>query len=207
MLVTLDEMITYLGGNVDSSYEDFLTEQIILVSDTVEAYCGRKFEAANYVQTFYWDDFKKPLKELMLFHYPINTVASVEEDTTAITDYRIAKDMGVLVNKSGWFRSGETLEVTYNAGYATVPSIIQSVVKSIVEERYNKKTNGVNLNFGSDVQRISIPGTISIDFDYSLQGNERKTAYGVVLGNYVNMLDGFRSDRVVIGSGKISYVS
>ena len=73
-------------------------------------------------------------------------------------------------------------------------------------ERYNKKSSGVDLNFGSDVQRVSIPGAISIDFDYSLSNNERKSAYGVILGSNSNILDDWRSERSVIGSGKLEYV-
>jgi hypothetical protein len=78
---------------------------------------------------------------------------------------------------------------------------------SIIEERYNKKKSGISLNFGSDVQRVSIAGTISVDFDYSLQSNERVSAYGTILGNYINVLDQYRSERVLTGSGMITYVS
>ena len=205
MLVSLADMKTYLGIT-GTTWDAFLTEQLQLVSDTVEAYCGRKFESATYVQTFYSDDYTYPVKDIPLFHYPVTSIVSVEEDTTAITDFRIHGPTGTITNTCGWFNSGKELAVEYVAGFSTIPTVIQSVVKSIVEERYNKKTSGVALNFGSDVQRISIPGTISIDFDYSLSGNDRKTAYGMVLGNYVNMLDGYRSERVVVGSGDLKYV-
>ena len=205
MLVSLADMKTYLGLS-SNTYDAFLTEQLQLTSDAVEAYCGRKFEAATYTQTFYRDDQYAPIKNLTLFHYPLNSITSVEEDAIAITEYRVSKPTSVLVNTDGWFNTGKVLEVVYNAGYSVIPSILQSVVKSVVEERYNKKVSGVALNFGSDVQRVSIPGTISIDFDYSLSANDRKTSYGMILGNYINMLDGYRSERVITGTGKITYV-
>jgi len=83
---------------------------------------------------------------------------------------------------------------------------VRSVVYSLVEERYNKKLNGVNLNFGSDIQSVSIAGTISVQFDYSLESNTRKIGMGTILGNYVNVLDKYRSERVISGSGRLAYV-
>jgi len=77
----------------------------------------------------------------------------------------------------------------------------------LVKERYNKHTSGIDLDFGSDIQSISIPGTISVAYDYSLQNNERKTAFGAILGNYVNTLDYFRSERPLIGSVRLEYVT
>ncbi len=48
---------------------------------------------------------------------------------------------------------------------------------------------------------------MSIDFDYTLQANERKTGFGMILGNYVNILDQYRSERPLIGAIKENYVS
>jgi len=92
------------------------------------------------------------------------------------------------------------------AGYATIPTIILTVLDSLVQERYNKKVAGVDLNFGSDVQRVSIPGTISIDFDYSLSNNERKSSYGSIIGSYANILDDWRSERSVVGNSTLQFV-
>ena len=114
--------------------------------------------------------------------------------------------MGRVISTEDYFFAGEETVIEYDAGYATIPSAILSVLDSLVGERYNKKSSGVDLNFGSDVQRISIPGTISLDFDYSLSNNERKSAYGSILGNNANILDDWRSDRAVLGSDKLIYV-
>lgn len=208
MLVTLSDMKTYLGIS-GTTYDTFLTEQITLVSDVIESYCGRKFIQDQYIQTFYKDDFTEAfVKELPLFHYPVSSVASIEEDDVALEGIRIQYPNGILTNTIGFFMSGDKVEVTYTAGYlqANIPTPIQSVVKSIVEEKYNRKVSGISLNFGSDVQSISIPGAISIAFDYSLTSNDRVNAYGNLLGNYVNMIDKFRSSRAIMGSGKLEYV-
>jgi hypothetical protein len=114
---------------------------------------------------------------------------------------------GRIIKTDGtYFFGAEETVILYDAGYETLPSTIQSVLDSVVQERYNKNTSGVDLNFGSDVQRISIPGAISIDFDYSLNNNDRKSAFGVILGANLNILDPYRSERAILGESKLIYV-
>lgn len=208
MLIDLDTIKEFLGIEVDT-YDSFLTAQEEIISQSVEGYCGRKFLEASYVQTFYAEDYPGQCKDLPTFHYPILTVSSIERDTVDISeDVRVHKETGNLHNRKGFFyhKFNEQLVVEYTAGLEELPAPVSSVILSLIEERYNKKKNGVSLNFGSDVQSISIPGTISIAFDYSLQANERKTAYGTILGNFINVLDAYRSERVIVGSGKLAYV-
>lgn len=189
----------------DPTYDTFLTEQITLISDSIEGYLGRILSTATYTQTFYREDYGET-DELFLYHFPVQSITTIEADAVAVTDYRLQKPIGLLSCRYGFFKGANVLEVEYEAGFTSTPTAIKHVVYSLVEERYNKKKTGVSLNFGSDVQRISIPGTISIDFDYTLQSNERKNAYGTFLGSYLNVLDSFRSERPIIGSGKVTYV-
>jgi Phage gp6-like head-tail connector protein len=206
MLDTLSNVKARLGITT-SAYDTFLTEQITMVSDTIEAYCRRVFLEDDYIQTFYRGDMS-PGSVLELFHYPVSAVASVMEDGVELdTDYyRLHKGTGRLIRTQGWFLLAEETIVTYTAGLVAVPTPVISVLDSVVQERYNKKTSGVDLNFGSDVQRVSIPGAISIDFDYSLSNNDRKSAFGVILGNNLNVLDFYRSERAVVGDGTLTYV-
>lgn len=216
MLVSLADMKTHLGIT-DATYDTFLNTQLTEVSDIVENYCGRVFSEASYIQTFYRDDFddQKP-RTIPLFHYPLTTLTYVKEgsetsgvfteNTEITTDIRQQKPLGKITLPEGFFGYDEVLQVSYDAGYATIPSAIQVAVKSIVEEKYNKYVSGVGLNFGSDVQSIAIPGTISVTFDYTLQQNQRSNAYGTVIGAYTNILDQWRSSRTVVGQGRITYV-
>lgn len=206
MLDTLANVKARLG--ITTSDDDiFLTTQITLISDVIESYCGRKFLENEYVQTFYSKETPST-HMLELYHFPLISIESVEIDEVAVSDsdYRIHKPTARLISKVGPLIGGDETIVTYTAGYATCPTPILDVLDSIVSERYTKKKAGVDLNFGSDVQRISIPGTISLDFDYSLQSNERKSTYGKILGNYANVLDMWRSERAVVGTVKMSYV-
>jgi len=207
MLDTLANVKARLGITT-STYDTFLTSQITLVSDTIEAYCRRIFLTDDYVQTFYEDDYS-PSEMLELFNFPVTAITSIVEDGVTLdpANYRLHGPTGRIIrkDKSSFFISEETV-VTHTAGLAATPTPVLSVLDSIVQERYNKKTSGVDLNFGSDVQRISIPGAISIDFDYTLNNNDRKSAFGVILGNNLNILDQYRSERAVLGDGTLTYV-
>jgi hypothetical protein len=211
MLVTLAEMKAYLGITV-ADYDTFLTEQITLISDTIEVYVGRKLLSSTVVQTYYGDDYDvAERKKLPLYQYPVSSITTIKlngVDVTSSIEYRLDKLSGYLLSPTyQLFYGYDTLEVTYVAGYSSTPSPIKDSVYSLVAERYNKKVSGVALNFGSDVQRISIPGTISIDFDYSLKSNERTNAFGTILGNQANILDKYRGERSVLGGGSVVYVS
>jgi hypothetical protein len=209
MLVTLSEMETYLGSAYDSSYDDFLNQQLQYISEVVENYCGRQFESKAYVQTYYAEDYYNVEKALKLYNYPVSTVTFIKEDgaTIALSEYRIHYPTGTITKPEYFFAGVDKVEVSYTAGYLNIPAPIKQVVMAIVEERFNKKKSGAALNFGSDVQSVSIPGVLSITYDYTLESNMRKNAYGTVLGNYMNMLDGYRSERVLTGSGTVNYVT
>lgn len=206
MLDTLANVKSRLGITTTDD-DSFLTNQINLISDTIEAYCRRKFSESDWIETFYESDVGHPYI-LQLYHYPITEVTSLEVDEVAVdvADLRIHVPTARVQRDDLAPFCGKKYVVQYSAGYSTIPSQILSVLDSLVGERYNKKKSGIDLNFGSDVQRVSIPGAISVDFDYTLVNNDRKSAYGTILGNYVNILDDWRSERTVVGSGKLEYV-
>lgn len=192
-----------------TQYDTFLTAQITLVSDTIEAYLRRKVKSQTFTQHFYRMDYRLSLL-MQLFCYPVSAVTSITEDGVTLdpVNYRLHKPTGSILrlDRVGFFHADETI-VTYAAGWAAVPTPILSVLDSVVQERYNKNTSGVDLNFGSDVQRISIPGSISIDFDYSLKNNQRTSYFGEILGSNLNILDQYRSERAVLGTSKLVYLN
>lgn len=229
MLVTLDDMKTFLGiPLVDITHDAFLTGQINLMSETIEAYCGRKFIRATYTQTFEADDFSIANKQfLYTFHFPLQTITeikeveilsdgSTEEDVLTAQEYRAHFPSGKLQRTTDtnrnyfWFQEygrGSQVVIQYEAGYDEAPLPIQDVVFNLVAERFNKQQADVPLDFGNNVQRVAIPGVMSIDFDYTLQANERSQKFGMIIGNYANVLDSYRSERVVIGKIEDGYVS
>jgi len=218
MLVTLAQMKAYLKIPItDTDNDVFLTLQISTISEAIEAYTRRKFKAANYQEVFYEERASLfPRNILYLSHYPIIRIDAFEDVYSTlpaatradVVGYRLHKPSGRIMdfNHTAYFGSGNFIEIDYRAGYEIIPAPILSVVYSLVGERFNKQKLGIDLSFGSDVQSINIPGTIGIQFDYSLQGNERSSVFGVILGNYLNVLDYYRSDRAILGSDKLAYV-
>lgn len=209
MLDTLENVKGRLGIETDS-YDEFLTQQINLISDTIEEYCDRKFNEADYIQTFYEEDMTYT-KRFKLHHFPVSEIASITEDDVAVdeADYRLNNKTGFVTGvRRAFFNGPRVTEVTFTAGYpeGEIPSPIIAVLDTLVQQRYSRKTSGIELDFGSDVQRVSIPGTIAIDFDYSLKNNDRESAFGTILGNNQNILDKYRSERAVIGTVRLAYV-
>lgn len=203
MLATLSDVKAFLG--IPGTDQDlFLTTQIEIVSDAIEAYCRRKFTLATYTQTFYADEV--PLgPRIELFAFPVTQVISATSGSGTVWDGVRGNSAGY-ISRAGGFYSDSSLVVEYEAGFSTVPPLVKSVLYSLVQQRYNRSKSGVDLNFGNDVQRVSIPGAISIDFDYSLSNNDRSTSFGMILGSYLNVLDYYRSDRSVLGRGILEYV-
>ena len=211
-LVTLDEIKTRLGIPLgDTSQDDFLNYQNEFVSEVIEQYCGRKFNSASYTEEFYYDEVVQkeiPLRRVLLFHYPLISISDIRIDDesvdlacfrTHLEEAKIIRQDEGSNSRINFFQGESKIEIDYDAGYSQVPIIIKEVCLAIIEERYNRDAAGVGMNFGTDVQRVSIPGTISIDFDYTLESNERSRRYGNVIGNHANMLDPYRSERVIIG--------
>lgn len=217
MLVSLSDMKTFLGIS-SSTYDTFLTTQIGIISEAITNYCRRTFELTTYTQTFYRDEFVKNTQTynlIPLYAFPVVSVTSIKDKTLvadagiSVLNYRLNKLAGFITmgpTDGAFFTNGDIMEVVYVAGYATIPLVIQNAVYSLVQERYNKKVSGIDLNFGSDVQSISIPGSISIAYDYSLQNNTREVGFGSILGNYANTLDYYRSERAILGDVRLTYL-
>jgi len=226
MLVTLEKMKAYLGiPELTTTDDAFLTSQIAYFSEAIESYCVRKFESATYVETFYRNEWleqnNETSKSLILYAFPVYELVSVrqffdEDDLVgeAIANPRIHYPTGTLRRRStdresffmdDLFNTAEIIKVTYKAGFQTIPEVLQQTVMELVETRYNRKKAGISLNFGSDVQSISIPGTLNIAFDYSLINNDRKTAFGNLLGNHLNVIDNYRSERAVAHASRLEY--
>lgn len=218
MLVDLDSMKTYLGIPLgDTSQDVYLTGELTLFSNTVENYCNRKFEVATYTEKIFHRDFYNTQFHI-LYHHPVVTVNTATEKALNETDTVLSTLVNERTGKLNILDDNEYftqlfnntgangyMEINYDAGYATVPLEIQEAIKALIEARYNKKESGVALNFGANVQRVSVPGVIGIDFDYTLSTNERTNKYGMILGDYQNVLDNFRSERTLIGDTEVSY--
>ncbi len=219
MLVSLDDMKEYLGIPLgDTSQDSYLTTELLMFTEAIENYCNRKFEVATYVERIYHRDFYNA-RDHHLYHFPIVSIASAiekakdEDDITLNTLVNKRTGKFNVLDEDEYFtrlfvntgRNGY-MDITYDAGYATVPLEVQESVKMLVQARYNKKNSGVDFNFGSNVQRINVAGVMGIDFDYTLSTNERNNKYGMILGDYQNVFDNYRSERTLIGETEVTYM-
>ncbi len=100
------------------------------ISEAIEDYCGRKFEAAAFTE--YHDG--PGTRNLMLRQYPINTVTTVTRtkvdaaDTQVViasTEYNINAESGILnmhqvnhVDSAVWVKGERNYKIVYNAGYS-----------------------------------------------------------------------------------------
>lgn len=209
MLVTLNDTKAYLGiPTLTTDYDAWLLGEIAYISEAIEIYCKRRISLYEYTETIHmklaqeWMRFR----EFMLWQFPVTELVSIKVDGEDI-DVILHPESGILkdIKIPVWHNDGKIV-VVYKAGYATTPVIIQNVIYSIIQERYNKKKSGIDVNYGTDVQRISIPGTISIDYDYTLTNNDVNSNMGAILGNYRNLLGNYRSNRVIMGEG-LHYVT
>jgi len=230
-LITLAELKTAL--NIVTAADDtWLQSEIDLYSEIIDSYCARKFIQNTYTQIYYREVFPQDVVfKLRLYHWPVTAIASIQlisrsesgnttETLTANSEYRFNENGKItrLCNYrpiswdndfgSQWYQNTE-IQVQYTAGYlqADVPLTIKNSMYAIIDERYRKYLSGQELNFGRDVQRMSIPGVISIDYDYTLTKNERESQFGMFLGDYANVLDFYRTDRALIGNIVEPYVS
>lgn len=217
-LVTLEEVKNYL--NIDPlnlDYDSYLNSEIVLFSNTVENYCNRKFELKTYTEKFYRQDFIDS-QDYYLYHFPVTSISNIQEkDNNGLVedlDYRLNKKTGLLnVIKNGiknylFNNTGNSgyIEIEYEAGYSEIPKEIKECIFNLIQGRFNKKESGVDFNFGNNVQRINLPGVMGIDFDYTLSTNDRKNKYGMLLGDWQNVLDFFVSERTMLGETSIKYV-
>lgn len=232
-LITLAELKVALGNpTTDATQDAFLQGEIDLYSEIIESYCARKFIQSTYTQQFYRDDFPQDsVGFIRLYHWPVTIISSIQlitrsesgdttETLTANSDYRFHNTGKIkrLCNYiprtwdgdfgSSWYASTE-IQIDYTAGFlvADVPLPIKNTMYAIIDERWRKYLQGQELNFGKNVQRMSVPGVISIDYDYTLTQNERERKFGMFLGDYANALDFYRSDRALIGNITEPYVT
>ena len=142
-LITLQEAKDYLG--ITGTDEDNFLEPIVnMVNDYVEKYVGRKLEATDYDKELYDGP---GTNALVLRNFPIISVSEVLERTDEVesatveerTDeydagyYILNADEGILYRDVPWTRGRGVIEVSYRAGYETIPNDLKWACLSMAE--------------------------------------------------------------------------
>jgi hypothetical protein len=188
-LIELEFVKDILGITVTT--DDTLLEHLIkAATDYVEGilstsnpdvsnggYCNRRFQATTYTLAKYSGG---GFKNLLLRQYPINSITTVVIDGTTkypsgsstLADVDIYIDdaiSGNLINANYW-NSGDpqNIQVTYNAGFATIPHDLQLAVAGLVANRWNQKKN---CTFGFKSEKIG-------NYSYTLADVSAENPFG-----------------------------
>jgi hypothetical protein len=163
-LTTLVEAKKYLSiVSSDTSQDSFIERLINTSSQTIEQYCSRKIKQTSYTE--YYDG--RNSNKILLNNYPASKPSAVYSDSvwtfdsTSLLDsddYDIVDNIE-LVLRDGYFPIGRrNIKVTYQAGYATVPSDLEQACLMLVDYLYmhyndrrigvsSKSKNGENISY------------------------------------------------------------
>ena len=145
--VTLKEAKDYC--KVDNDKSDWLFNTLIeSYTANIQNWTGKDIVSTTYNEKY---DIGYRQKFVFLKQYPIISIVAVTSHTTAMvenTDYVAEYDTGILKKeeqdaidvldyiKDFWYEGQHELQVTYIAGYATVPSPIKLATLKLVKRDY-----------------------------------------------------------------------
>lgn len=139
-LCALADVKTYLGYTTTTS-DALFSRLITACSAQIEAWCGRVFASAPYIDIQDGDGSDY----LILKNRPIISIQSVTLDGDPISaspdgiSAGYTFDSTTLYYIGGWFcRGRRNVNVSYTAGFATVPPDIAQAAIALVGFQYNK---------------------------------------------------------------------
>ena len=145
--ITLDEAKRFL--RVTGVSDDTLISELINhAQGIIDGYLGRTLESATYTETFVVMKNDSIPNLFFLTYRPVTAVTSVKQNGTELNSnqYTVYASQGVLVVE-GLPAPTDEIEITYTAGYTTIPEDIKFVTKSLVAKMYAmSKSGGVEVS-------------------------------------------------------------
>ncbi len=157
-IITNTEIKEYLKIT-GTSQDALLTKIASRAQEILEGYLSRKIEQATYTEKH---DGGEPL--ILVKNRPIISVTSLKDNgvTVDASKYVVYNESGIVALKSGYFTSGlQKVEITYDAGYATVPELIKEAALEIAMLIYKDIDAGEG-RFGKT--GVSVPQTGNLNF-------------------------------------------
>jgi len=193
-LVTLTEVKTALGiVNASAEQDVFLNRMIALADHTARDYCGRWFNSAQFVETW-WAPAKVTARE-----YPIISIDAVTADSATLTpgNLRVDKHRGRIWRPDGdsmdW-QATNKLEITYTAGYSTIPAPLQEWCFLLIDTKWRAwaSTRGLDSG-GNQVSGIKHPDGSSVNYaTLAGIGGTASDVPGWMTGAPLSALDSYR---------------
>lgn len=168
---------------------DFIEGQLIS-SDIIQGgYCNRRFKATDYTLAKYSG---QGFRDLLIRQYPINSITTIVigdttefpsgSDTLADLGFYIDADItGNIINTGVWPTGDpQNIEITYNAGYSTIPFDLEMAAIGMVALKYNMYKNHAE---GFKSEKIG-------QYSYTLADIDKDNPFGG--GLIKDMLEQFR---------------
>lgn len=157
-LTTLEKVKAYLEIAADDTGRDeVLTRLITSAQATIENYCRRKFEAADYEE-----NFDGPARRIFPKQYPVISVSSLVygDNDTAIEDY---KNRGTHIDLIYNYCD---IDISYRAGYESVPDDLEQACIMLVDYYYKTDIANYSRVFadtGGLISRpVNMPGHVKV---------------------------------------------
>ncbi|MFC4768738.1 head-tail connector protein [Effusibacillus consociatus] len=148
-LTDLASTKSYLDIDTTDTSKDSIIEFLInAASEAIEKYCRRKMKQATYTDEEYDGTGSQ---NLYLKQYPISSITSIKIDdvVVAATEYKTRKESGIVVRMNAmWDKGILNLKVTYQAGYAAIPSDVELACKHLVKFYFKTEIADFSTTFG-----------------------------------------------------------
>lgn len=141
MLSTLENVKSYLGRTGMVGDDPLLSRLLNVASKWFEIQVERTILSATYTDT----TLGSGARSMVTKHYPVQTVTSVLVNGDVIPQAILATDTGwrqlgsVIALKGSRFTEDALVEITYTAGFATVPADVEQAVIEITADLFKYK--------------------------------------------------------------------
>lgn len=139
-LVTLNEAKTWLDIPLSDTAQDALLEGLINTASTrIENHCSRLFKRTQ--RTELYDGRNSDL--LLLKNYPAEkpTALVIHGTVLELGSFELQDEMTVKLLGGVFPKGSLNVQVTYFAGYATIPDDVQTAAKFLVQWLYSVRTD------------------------------------------------------------------
>ena len=196
-LVTLIATKSALGiWTADSDRDSMLLRAINSVSQRIRDYTGQYISLATYTDQWFQPDV------VFTRGNPVNSISAASADSGALsvsTDIKFDPETGRVFRLSGGnalddWRSVAHLEITYSAGYASLPDDLADLVFTGVQNRYEGWLAGTRgLGGQQGTTRVQFPDGGAVNYQTAAAlGGGVMDAPDFLLGFPLSMLDAYK---------------
>lgn len=159
-LTTLAKVKEYLGIELtETSKDELLTRLLNSASATIENYCRRKFNAADYTETF--DGLAR---NIFPQQYPIISITNLTHDGALIEGYK---------NKETYIDLGDKyygeITLSYRGGYEVIPEDLEQACIMLVDYYHKTDISNYSRTFADTgallSKPVAMPGHVKVLLD------------------------------------------